>query len=98
MNDIYIYISSPHYIYKAQLLSSCGITILLMKMMFPVFRKTIIPFLFFASLLNGCKRNIDSATDAKQQSITSGSYSVFTTEHPLQPTSDKAVELGMKFK
>lgn len=61
-------------------------------------KNTFILVVFIVSLLNACKRDLDSTTKASKNAVTAGPWSVFTTQRPALATSDNPVELGMKFK
>ncbi|SFD65648.1 Fibronectin type III domain-containing protein [Chitinophaga sp. CF118] len=69
-----------------------------MRKTYPLGSSTAILSLFIGSCFISCKRDLVVEGKVKGYTISAGSYSVFTTERPLQPVSDNPAELGMKFK
>jgi hypothetical protein len=65
-----------------------------------VFRNALILIVLIVSFLNACKRDLDPGTDTgkNKNALTTGSWSVFTTQRPALASADNPVELGMKFK
>lgn len=59
---------------------------------------TAIISIFIGSSLISCKRDLAVEGKVKAYTLSTGAYTVLTTERPLSSISDNPVELGMRFK
>lgn len=73
------------------------IILLMKKKCYPIGRLAIV-ISFMVSSLVACKREISSNTFEKSQQISTGTFSVLTTQRPVRIDAENPLELGMKFK